>query len=71
MKLKSLIEEAIAFCGTQQALAEKCGLSQAGVSWLLNGAERVSAETAIRIEKATGGKIKRQQLRPDIFGEAA
>ena len=68
MNLKNLIEEAIAICGTQQALARKSGISQTGVSWLLNHAERVSAETAIAIETATDGVVSRHRLRPDLFG---
>lgn len=70
MTLKNLMEEAIAICGTQQALAQKSGISQTGVSWLLNQAERVSAETAIAIERATDGVVSRYRLRPDLFGSA-
>lgn len=31
----------------------------------------IPVERAIEIEKATAGKVTRQQLRPDLFGEAA
>lgn len=31
----------------------------------------VPAERAVEIEKVTKGKLTRQQLRPDLFGEAA
>jgi DNA-binding transcriptional regulator YdaS (Cro superfamily) len=66
------IQRAVTLCGgTQQALADKAGLTQAGVHWLLSGRGKVSAETAIRIETATNGEVTRQDLRPDIFSEQA
>ena len=67
----SLIEQAIELAGSQQKLAEKIGLSQQGVSWLLNESSVVSAETAIKIDRAFDGKIPKEKLRPDIFGTAA
>ena len=71
MKHRPLIKRAITIAGSQKKLAAAIGLSQQGVSYLLNGAPRVTAEIAIKIEKATRGEIRRQQLRPDIFGGAA
>ena len=66
------IEKAIEICGgTQQSLADKAGLTQPGVHWLLNGGGKVSPETAIKIEAATDGGVSRHDLRPDIFGDAA
>jgi DNA-binding transcriptional regulator YdaS (Cro superfamily) len=65
------IERAIKLVGSQSALAEKIGLSQQGVSWLLNEAPQVSAEIAIAIERATNGEVSKADLRPDIFGKAA
>jgi DNA-binding transcriptional regulator YdaS (Cro superfamily) len=66
--LRPLIERAIEIAGSQKNLAERARLSQQGVSYLLNHAPRIAAETAIAIERATGGEIRREQLRPDIFG---
>lgn len=64
--------KAIKICGgTQQSLAVAAGLTQPGVNWLLKGKGRVSPETATALEAATGGQVTRQQLRPDLFGEAA
>lgn len=65
------IERAVKIAGSQRALAEKAGLSQQGISWLLNEAPQISAEVAIKIERATDGEVTRQMLRPDMFGEAA
>lgn len=67
MDFKEHIRRAIAICGSQKALADKIGLSQPGVSWLLSDAKQVSAEIAVKIEHATEGKISRIDLRPDLF----
>jgi DNA-binding transcriptional regulator YdaS (Cro superfamily) len=71
MKHRPLIQRAIKAVGSQKKLADAIGLSQQGVSYLLHTAPRIRAEVAIAIERATGGKITRKQLRPDIFGDAA
>lgn len=65
------LERAVKLAGSQRALAQKAGLSQQGISWLLNDADQISAEVAIKVERATGGAVTRQMLRPDLFGEAA
>lgn len=71
MEHRDLLERAIRALGSQQKLAEAIGLSQQGVSYLLNNAPRVTAEVAIAIERATKGQIRREQLRPDLFGSGA
>jgi DNA-binding transcriptional regulator YdaS (Cro superfamily) len=46
-------------------LAKACDVSvQAVYKWLENG---VTAERAIEIETATGGKVTRHELRPDLY----
>lgn len=67
MHHRLLIERAVALVGSQQKLAKAIGLSQQGVSYLLNHAPKITAETAIAIERATRGEIRRAELRPDIF----
>ena len=61
------IRRAIVLAGSQSALAEQIGLSQQGVSYLLHEAPQVSAEVALAIHRATGGKVRKEDLRPDIF----
>jgi DNA-binding transcriptional regulator YdaS (Cro superfamily) len=65
------IRRAVALAGSQRALANKIGLSQQGISYLLNSAPRVSAEIAIAIHRATDGKVRKEKLRPDIFEVAS
>lgn len=56
--MNNLIKQAIDILGSQQKLAEACGVSQNAVhKWLLKGM-RVSLENALKIEQATNGKIK-------------
>jgi DNA-binding transcriptional regulator YdaS (Cro superfamily) len=61
------ISKAVAFAGSQTKLAELCGVSQNAI-WSAVKRKHVSAELAVKIEKATG--IPRAKLRPDLFGEA-
>lgn len=64
---RDLIQHAVDITGSQQKLAESAGCSQQHISYLLTTAKRVSAETALSIERATGGKVTRHELRPDLF----
>lgn len=67
---KVLLRKAVEIAGSQAKLAEALGISQQGVSFLMNKADRVSAEIAVKIEQFTDGQILRSELRPDIFGPA-
>lgn len=62
------IETAIAQFGSEMKLAKAIGYSQTIVNKVRRGA-RISAEMAVAIEKATAGKVTRQQFRPDLFEE--
>jgi DNA-binding transcriptional regulator YdaS (Cro superfamily) len=64
------IERAVQIHGSQAKLAEAAGCSQQQISYLLHEADRISAEMAAAIDRATEGKVARQVLRPDIFGPA-
>ena len=68
---RTLIQEAVRAKGSQQKLAEACGVSQQQISYLLNDAKEISAEMAAKIDVATEGEIARSALRPDIFGAQA
>lgn len=59
------LKKAIEIAGTQSALAERLGLRQSHISmWLHRG--NVPAEHCPDIELATGGKVRCEQLRPDV-----
>jgi len=62
-----LVAEAITIAGSQAKLAEAAGCSQQAISFLLNGRMGMSAEMAVRLDRATGGRVPKEQLRPDLF----
>lgn len=55
----------------QAALAAAIGITQQGVSALVRRGGRLTAEQCIAIERATGGTLKRHELRPDLFDPPA
>ncbi|EEC8908804.1 helix-turn-helix domain-containing protein [Escherichia coli] len=60
------INLAIEFAGSQQKLADACGVKQPSVWAWLHGKKKVSAENAKRIELATSGNVRAYQIRPDL-----
>ena len=68
---KHLLERAVTLAGGQTRLAEKMGVTQQRVWFVMNRAKRVSAEMAIAIERATDRQISKHELRPDIFPKEA
>lgn len=62
---RELIETAISQMGSQAKLAEACGVKQQSI-WQAKDSGRVSAELAVLIEAATGGKVRAVELRPDL-----
>ncbi len=61
------LASAVALVGGQAQLARLLGVSQPHVWHWLHKAVRVPGEYVIAIEKATGGKISRHELRPDLY----
>ena len=67
---RHLVARAIGLKGSQQKLAEAAGCSQQQISYLMKEAAGISAEMALKVERATDGLISRHDLRPDIYGPA-
>jgi DNA-binding transcriptional regulator YdaS (Cro superfamily) len=63
------LERAIKAAGNQTKLAAKIGKQQGHVGKWLHRDLKVPAEVCVTIEKATGGKVTRYELRPDVFGD--
>lgn len=42
------------------------GCSQQFISWLLKEADQISAETAMQIDRVTGGRVRADEMRPDL-----
>ncbi|CAB4171736.1 Putative bacterial antitoxin YdaS [uncultured Caudovirales phage] len=63
--VRELIEKAIEILGSQQKLADACGVKQPSI-WQAKETERCSAELAMAIEVATEGAVKAAEIRPDL-----
>lgn len=68
--MTAALEKAIAIVGGQTQLARLLGVKQANVWHWLKKADRVPGEFVLAIEKATGGEVTRQQLRPDLYPDS-
>jgi DNA-binding transcriptional regulator YdaS (Cro superfamily) len=67
--MENPLQAAIDALGSQQALADALLIRPPSITeWKQRG--RVPAERCLAIEKATGGKVTRYDLRPDVYGEA-
>lgn len=67
MSIQSL-DSACEALGSQDKLAAAMNIRSPSISgWRKRG--RVPAERCVAIELATGGKVTRHQLRPDVFGD--
>ncbi len=58
--------DAVPSCGAAAALAERIGVSAVVISQWRNGVRRVPTAHCISIEKATGGEVRCEDLRPDV-----
>ena len=63
------LERAIEVAGSQAELARRIGgnVKQAHVWNWLNRDGQIPAEMVLLIETATAGKVKREELRPDLY----
>lgn len=64
MNLKDYLESTST---TQEAFAKEIGVTQGMVARWVAGV-KPTAERAADIERASGGKVSRLELRPEIFG---
>ena len=61
------LKQAIKIVGGQSALARACDVKQGHVWNWLNKSGKCPAEHVLGVEEATGGKVARHQLRPDLY----
>lgn len=66
MKTQNPVLKAIVAAGSVSELAARCGVRyQAVQRWRNRGL--VPAERVLQVEKATGGRVSRYELRPDLY----
>jgi DNA-binding transcriptional regulator YdaS (Cro superfamily) len=78
---QSALRKAIDVVGNGAKLARLIGVSQAMITYWLQGKEALTPDNAIKIERATGGAVRREELlekifdrtwaKRNVFGEAA
>ena len=61
------VKKAISLLGNQAKLAKEISLSQSTISKWTHGKRLPTGKNARAIEIATGGRVTREELRPDIF----
>lgn len=65
MEAENPLVRAARIVGSQKALADAVGLTEQAISKWKRG--RVPAERVLAVESATGGKVSRHDLRPDLY----
>lgn len=65
--MESALVKAVQIVGGQSALAAAIGTKQQNVWWWLNKKRAVPAEFVLPIERATEGKVTKEELRPDLY----
>lgn len=55
----------------RQRIASECGVRPVYLYQLAIGFRRPSPQLARALEQATGGALRKEALRPDVFGDAA
>lgn len=63
------IARAVELLGSQANLARAIKKTPVEVHQWLHGKRPVPATSCRAIEKATGGEVTKEELRPDVFGE--
>lgn len=65
----SKFSEAIDLLGGQSEAGRQIGASQQRIYFILNKSRKFPDDLVIPVENATGGRITRIDLRPDLFGD--
>ena len=68
---KEALREAIKIVGSNQKLSESVGVSYKTILDWTSGRSGISIPNALKIEKATNGKIKVKDLLPDFQWEGS
>lgn len=66
-EVRELIEQAIEEVGTEAELGKKAGGFSQNAIWQAKRRNSVTAEMALGIHNATGGKVPASSLRPDLW----
>jgi len=67
--MANMIEQAISITGSKSKLCRAIDMSPPFLTQILKGERPLPARYALAIEQATDGKVRKEQLRPDIYPE--
>ena len=59
------LKKAVSIVGSQVKLGKAIGRSSSTINDMIKGRLEVTFKNSIKIERITGGSVKRSQLRPD------
>lgn len=65
--MQNALQTAVFLIGSQASLARQLGVQRSTVNSWIHGRNRIPPEAAIKIEKLTNSKVKKSELRPDLF----
>jgi len=65
--IQAHVKKIIQFFGTQRKVAEVAQISQPSVAAWLSGDTKPGLPSLLRIEKASKGKLKAREIRPELF----
>lgn len=65
-QVRAAIERAIEIKGSEQALAEVCGVTQPAI-WKAKTTGKISVDLAKAIHIATAGEVPGSAMRPDVW----
>lgn len=68
---RAALEAAVQYFGTETGLAKAIGMPQQSINDVMRAGRITPATWCLKIENATGGKVTRHQLRPDLYPEEA
>ena len=54
----------------REQIAQQLGVTEGAVRHWANGTRRIPAEQVLALESATGGRVTRYELRPDLYPTA-
>lgn len=54
--------------GAKAKMAQQLGISRTWMSLIISGRDTCSAEMAVAIHHLTQGAVRREDVRPDLFG---
>lgn len=66
-ELDPIAEAAVSWAGGVNALAKKVGCSHTTISFWLNKRQKLDVGWALLLQKASRGKFKAKEIRPEYF----